>query len=101
VTAVLDRAKAMEFYPRIAGDEELSRQATEIRLRAERRLGEMMAEQKATVGMNEGGRPKTGSPADPVSVPTLAEAGIDCEPCPSPTHPSAINQSQRGTVDGP
>jgi phage N-6-adenine-methyltransferase len=76
VTSVLDRAKAMEFYAKIAGDSELSRQATEIRLRAEKRLGEMMAEQKATVGMAPAGRPKIGSVADPI-IPTLADAGID------------------------
>jgi hypothetical protein len=37
-----------------------------------------MAEQKASVGLNEGGRPKkTGLPKNPVSPPSLAEAGID------------------------
>jgi len=32
----------------------------EIRLRAERRLAEMMKAQRKTVGLHEGGRPKTG-----------------------------------------
>jgi len=46
--------------------------------RAERRLGEMLREQKETVGLHEGGRPsKTGSDEEPVSRPTLADAGID------------------------
>jgi DNA N-6-adenine-methyltransferase (Dam) len=67
----------MEFYARIAGDTELSRQATEIRLRAEKRLGKMMAEQKATVGMAPAGRPKIGLDPNPISIPTLADAGID------------------------
>lgn len=53
-----------------------TRDAAEIRLRSERRLGEMLAEQKAGAGLNEGGRPrKTGSDTALVSVPTLAAAG--------------------------
>jgi hypothetical protein len=51
--------------------------AFEIRVRAARPVGEMMAAQKATVGLSEGGRPKTGLSENPVSKPTLAEAGID------------------------
>jgi hypothetical protein len=47
-------------------------------MRAERRLGEMMAEQKATVGLAPPGRPKIGVSETPISKPpTLAEAGID------------------------
>ncbi len=37
----------------------------------------MMAEQRETIGLNEGGRPKTGVSETPVSKPTLSEAGID------------------------
>jgi hypothetical protein len=50
----------------------------EFRIRAMRRLGEMMEAQKRTVGLAKGGRPaKTGSKSDPVSQPiTLTEAGI-------------------------
>lgn len=53
--------------------------AAEIRIRAERRVGELMQAQKETVGLSQGGRPeKTGSNSNPVSKPaTLAEAGID------------------------
>lgn len=52
----------------------------QIRRRADRRLGQIMAEQKATVGFSAGGRPseKTGSKTDPVSKPaSLYDAGID------------------------
>jgi|SRR5215471_9580083 len=48
--------------------------------RAERRLGEMMAEQKAAVAFNKGGGDQksdhqgTRNPSDP---PTLSQAGID------------------------
>jgi hypothetical protein len=51
-------------------------------MRAERRLGEMMAEQIKTVGANRGERgqfkPKTGGVSEtPPAPPTLAAAGID------------------------
>jgi len=46
-------------------------------MRAERRVGQLIAEQKKTVGLNEGGRPtKTGASEEPVK-PTLSDAGID------------------------
>lgn len=68
---------AMRAYARQAKNKELEIDAAEIRIRAERRLGEMIREQKETVGLNHGGRPlKTGSKKDPVS-PSLADAGID------------------------
>jgi N6-adenosine-specific RNA methylase IME4 len=45
---------------------------------ATRKLGEMMDAQKQTVGLNEGGRPKTGLLENPVlPKPTLASQGID------------------------
>ncbi|MEX2176016.1 MAG: hypothetical protein WD872_16760, partial [Pirellulaceae bacterium] len=65
---------------RIAKNKQLEIDATEIRIRAERRLGELIAEQKATAGMNKGAVPgKTGSKGVPVldDRPTLAAAGID------------------------
>jgi len=77
VKDVRDRAEAMRAYARQAKNKQLEVDAAEIRIRAERRLGEMIAGQKATVGLNEGGRPKTGLQKNPVSKPTLAEAGID------------------------
>lgn len=49
----------------------------EIRLRAERRLGELIAAQRATVVLARGGQPfqATGSQSAPV-VPSLADVGI-------------------------
>lgn len=59
-------------------DRQLEVDASEIRIRAERRVGELMEAQRQTVGLSDGGRPKkTGAGSDPVSVPTLADAGID------------------------
>ncbi|HUE71008.1 MAG TPA: hypothetical protein VMP01_08975 [Pirellulaceae bacterium] len=58
---------------------ELEVDAAEIRIRAERRLGEMLAATKATVGLAPAGRPKKiGSRKEPIiTTPTLAAAGID------------------------
>lgn len=78
VKEIRDKAEAMRAYARQAKNKVLEIDAAEIRIRAERRLGEMIVAQKQTVGLNKGGRPpKTGLQENPVSPPTLAEAGID------------------------
>jgi hypothetical protein len=77
VKEIRDRAMAIAAYARQARNRDLEADSVEIRMRATRRVGEMMREQDRTVGLNAGGRPKTGSSADPVSVPTLASQGID------------------------
>ena len=51
VKHVRDAAMAMKLYARQARNKTLEADAFEIRLRAERRLGEMMEEQKRTVGL--------------------------------------------------
>lgn len=78
VKDVRDKADAMRVYAMQAKNKRLEVDAAEIRIRAERRLGELIAEQKAGEGLNQGGRPpeKTGREQRPVSTPTLAEAGI-------------------------
>jgi hypothetical protein len=95
VLNIRDRAKIMEAYGRQAKNRDLEVQACEIRLRAERKLGEMILQQKETVGLNAGGRPAQKTPSIAEGVfdvqiqeqetpsgaegvyPTLAEMGID------------------------
>jgi hypothetical protein len=72
VKDIRDKAVAMAYYAVQAKDTELSRHATEIRLRAERRLGELMAEQPKAKGARE---PNTnrGTTRDSVNPASLAE----------------------------
>lgn len=73
-----DRSAATQAYARMAKDKSLEVDAAEIRIRAERRLGEMLAEQKRTVGFSTGAR-GIGTSAVPSEnhTPTLAEVGIN------------------------
>lgn len=49
-----DKAAAMQAYGRMAKDRTLEIDAAEIRIRAERRLGEMLVSQKENGGLNKG-----------------------------------------------
>jgi hypothetical protein len=74
---ILDVAVAMQVYARQAKNREAEENATELRMRATRRIGELIEAQKGTVGLSQGGRPtKTGVSDTPV-LPTLAMQGID------------------------
>lgn len=72
-----DKASAMKAYARQAKNKQLEIDAAEIRMRAERRLGELMEYQRNTVGLAQGKRSDLGREATQVDKPTLAEAGID------------------------
>lgn len=77
VKAWVDKAAAIQAYGRMAKDKTLEVDAAEIRIRAERRLGEMIRAQKESVGLNTGGRPPEETPRVKREVsPTLAEVGI-------------------------
>jgi hypothetical protein len=82
VKHIHDVAVAMAAYARQANDRDREADAVEIRMKAVRRLGEMIERQKATVGLPKGGdiggrRPKAGLRKNPANAPpTLAGAGI-------------------------
>jgi hypothetical protein len=85
---IRDEHAAMAAYARQAKNRELEARCAEIRMRATRRLGEMIREQKRTVGLAKGaanaGYRKTrvdtsgglsNNPSE--NIPTLASQGID------------------------
>ncbi len=72
-----DRAAATQAYARMAKDKGLEVDAAEIRIRAERRLGEMIREQKAEGGLAKGSKGIGKSAVHCEDrTPTLAEMGI-------------------------
>ena len=74
---IRDVSEAMRAYARQAKNKQLEIDAAEIRIRAERRVGELMQAQRETVGLAEG-QLRRGSELDPRDdKPSLAEAGID------------------------
>lgn len=81
VLQIHDKALVLRLLARQANNRSLEIDAAEIRVRAVRRLGEIIVLQKKTIGLAPGGKPYqskafTGSKAEPVK-PTLAAAGID------------------------
>jgi len=75
VREISNRAEAMRAYARQARNKELEIDAAEIRIRAERRLGELIAAQKETIGLATGGdAQRTRFHKGTESPPTLAGA---------------------------
>jgi FtsZ-binding cell division protein ZapB len=73
------KAEAVRAYAKQAKNRQMEVDAAEIRIRAERRLGELMAAQGETVGKATGQlrRGLELNPREPTDPPTLTEAGID------------------------
>jgi N6-adenosine-specific RNA methylase IME4 len=80
VKDILDVAVAMRVYAKQAKNRAAEADAVELRMRATRRLAELIKAQKQTAGLAKGGKPYhrsgfTGLPGNLVA--TLTEAGID------------------------
>jgi predicted NodU family carbamoyl transferase len=72
----------MRIYAKQAGDRKLEADAMEIRRRAELRLGELIAKQRESVGLNRGRaergpRALSESAREVIERPTLFQMGID------------------------
>lgn len=77
---IRDKSEAVRCYARQAKNKQLEVDAAEIRLRAERRLGEILRDTPKATGGTHGGRPtKLGAKQEPSfnAPPTLADMGID------------------------
>jgi hypothetical protein len=79
VKDIRDKVMALRIYAQQAKNRQLEEDAISIRLRAERRLGEMMAQQEKAKGNQGNIATITGGVPDtpPDNTPTLASAGID------------------------
>lgn len=67
----------MRAYAKQAKNKELEADAWVIRIRAERRIGELMQGQRESVGLAQGKRTDLGPERTQVDRPTLEDAGID------------------------
>lgn len=76
---IRDKAEAMRVYSRQAKNRQMEIDATEIRIRAERKIGLLMQEQREAGLMNTGGDAMKARVAEKPEVgkPTLSDAGID------------------------
>lgn len=73
--SIRDKAKAMQVYAQQANDPTLIDHATDIRMRAEIRAGELLAEMKRNGARQTDGKPKR-SQAATVTLPKLSDLGV-------------------------
>lgn len=78
VKDIRDKSEAMRAYARMAKDTQLEMDASELRLRAERRLGIMLSEQRTAIGLGKPGpKREINSDEEFNSRPSLKDIGID------------------------
>mgnify|MGYP002132418700 CR=1 FL=1 len=88
-----DKAEAMRAYAKQAKNKQLEIDASEIRFRAERRIGELMAAQREAGLLSEGGRPKTGLGQNPVSSMRFINEFEDRAPYGPPERPITLTEA--------
>ncbi len=77
IDRVANIAELVELLAKQACNRNLEAEAVDLRLCADFKLADLLKLQKIAVGVNKGGRPKTGLSANPVSqVPTLIDYGF-------------------------
>ena len=99
VKAIRDKAFAMEAYARQANDTTLIAQATEIRMRAERRAGELLIEMAARKTRHDGRAhtSRVGSrAATPRPEPTLRDLGVTKTACIAAGSLARVRHERRG-----
>lgn len=79
VKDIRDKAEAMRAYGRMANDTQLEMDAADLRLRAERRLGIMLEEEKRAGRLRTGPAHKAdiGTKSEPIARVTLDDIGVD------------------------
>jgi hypothetical protein len=76
IKSIRDKAIAMQVYARQANDVELICYATEIRLRAEHKAGELLAEMAKRKERDPGGHGRRIELQDATQLPTLSDLGV-------------------------
>ena len=100
VKDIRDKAEAMRLYARQAKNTELEERAAVIRLRGERRLGEMLADAKEAGQLRPGHpRKKNGSDSEPLERIKLEDYGIDKKLSSDAQRLAALSEEHFGSLE--